>query len=158
MCARVRDISFFYQLTNHRFRGPPRGNRDGVIRHILGRENGNWMKKVEWLREWSIWYPAWLGKLGVNMNFRQFLGVIFAKNLRENGISSPPLGASFRGPWWGHGSSIPREKQVNSRIPQKLLVLSRIPYTFFLQATSLWGSRRCKTALVTSLFCIPVAR
>ena len=56
---------------------------------------------------------------------------IFAKNLRENGISSPFWRAPFRGPWWGHGSSIPREKQVNSRIPQKLLVLSRIPYTFF---------------------------
>ena len=27
-------------------RGPPSGKRDGVIRHILGRENGNWMEKI----------------------------------------------------------------------------------------------------------------
>ena len=26
--------------------GPPRGKRDGVIRHILERENGNWMEKL----------------------------------------------------------------------------------------------------------------
>ena len=26
--------------------GPPRGKRDGVIQHILERENGNWMKKL----------------------------------------------------------------------------------------------------------------
>ena len=157
MCARVRDISFFYQLTNHRFRGPPRGNRDGVFRHILGRENGNWMKKVEWLREWSIWYPAWLGKLGVNMNFRQFVGVIFAKNLRENGISSPPWEAPFRDPWWGHGSSIPREKQVNSRIPQKLLVLS-IPYPihFFFYKQLHFASRARSCLIITTFFTLKV--
>ena len=28
--------------------GPPRGKRDGVIRHILERENGNWMKKLRY--------------------------------------------------------------------------------------------------------------
>ena len=28
----------------------------------------------------------------MNINFRQFLGVIFTKNLRESGISSPPWG------------------------------------------------------------------
>ena len=27
------------------------------------------------IREWLIWHPAWLGKLSVNMNFRQFLGL-----------------------------------------------------------------------------------
>ena len=26
--------------------GPPRGKRDGVIRHILERENGNWMRII----------------------------------------------------------------------------------------------------------------
>ena len=67
--------------------GPPRGKRDCVIRHILERENGNWMKIIAWLREKSIWHPAWSAKLGVKMNFRQFLGVICAKNLRESGIS-----------------------------------------------------------------------
>ena len=29
---------------NHFGRGPPRGMRDGVIRHILERENENWME------------------------------------------------------------------------------------------------------------------
>ena len=33
-----------------------------------------------------------LGKLGMNKNFRQFLGVICAKNLRESDISSPSWG------------------------------------------------------------------
>ena len=27
-------------------RGPPRGKRDGIIRHILKRESGNWMEKL----------------------------------------------------------------------------------------------------------------
>ena len=26
--------------------GPPRGKRDGLIQHILERENGNWMKII----------------------------------------------------------------------------------------------------------------
>ena len=30
---------------------PPRGRRDGVIRHILERENGNWMEKIALFRE-----------------------------------------------------------------------------------------------------------
>ena len=47
------------------------------------------VKIIAWLREKSIWHPAWLGKLGVNMNFKQFLGVICPKNLRESVISSP---------------------------------------------------------------------
>ena len=72
-------------------RGPARGKLDGVIRHILECENGNWMKN-SFLREWSSWYPAWLGVLGVNMNYRQFLDVNCAINLRESGIASPPLG------------------------------------------------------------------
>ena len=33
---------------------------------------------------------AWLGKLGVNMNFREFLDVIWANHLRESEILSPP--------------------------------------------------------------------
>ena len=37
-----------------------------------------------------------LGKLGVNMTFRRFLGVTCAKNLRENGISRPPWRASLK--------------------------------------------------------------
>ena len=28
--------------------GPLKGKRDGVIQHILGRENGNWMKKLRY--------------------------------------------------------------------------------------------------------------
>ena len=36
-----------------------RGERDGVI--------GNRMKIIALLRDRSIWHPAWLGKLGVNM-------------------------------------------------------------------------------------------
>ena len=71
-------------------RGPPRGKRDGVIGHISRRENVNWMWKLALLRERSTWRSAWLDKLGVNMNFRQFLGVICAKILRESGISRPP--------------------------------------------------------------------
>ena len=29
-------------------RGPPRGKRDGVIRHNLERENVNWMEKLRY--------------------------------------------------------------------------------------------------------------
>ena len=29
------------------FKGPPSGKRDGVIRHILESENGNWMENVQ---------------------------------------------------------------------------------------------------------------
>ena len=75
--------------------GAPRGKHDGVILHILEREKKNWMGKIALLREWSIWHLAWLGKLGVNMNFRQFLGVICAINLRESGISSSPWGTGW---------------------------------------------------------------
>ena len=50
--------------------GPARGKRDGVIRHISKRENGNWMKKIALLLDISIWHLVKLGKLGVNMNFR----------------------------------------------------------------------------------------
>ena len=28
--------------------GPPRGKRDGVIQHILERENENWMEKLRY--------------------------------------------------------------------------------------------------------------
>ena len=34
-------------------------------------------------------------KLGVNKNFRQFLGVICAKNLHESEISSSPWGTPY---------------------------------------------------------------
>jgi hypothetical protein len=37
---------------------PPKGKRDGVIQHILERENVNWMKKVALLRDRSICHPA----------------------------------------------------------------------------------------------------
>ena len=50
------------------------------------------MKKIPLLRDRSICHQAWLGKLGVNMNSRQFLGVICGKNLRESGILSLPWG------------------------------------------------------------------
>ena len=59
--------------------GAQRGKRDGVIGHISERKNGNLMKIIALLRDKSIWHPACLDKLGVNMNFRQFLGVICAK-------------------------------------------------------------------------------
>ena len=29
-------------------KGPPRGKRDGVMRHKLERENGNWMEKLRY--------------------------------------------------------------------------------------------------------------
>ena len=51
--------------------------------------------KIALLRDKSMWHPAWLRKLGVNMNFGQFLGVICVKNLRESGISSFPWRAPF---------------------------------------------------------------
>ena len=41
-------------------------------------------------------HPALLGKLGVNMNFRQLLGVIYLKNLRESVNPSPPWGAPLK--------------------------------------------------------------
>ena len=41
-----------------------------------------------------ILYPAWLGKLGVSLNFSQFLGVICAENLSESGILCFSWGAS----------------------------------------------------------------
>ena len=72
--------------------GPSRGKRVGVIRHISERENMNWMKKIALLREWSFWHPAWSSKLGMKINFRQFMSVISAKNLRESGIWRPPRG------------------------------------------------------------------
>ena len=50
------------------------------------------MKMIALLRDRSTWRSASVGKLGVNMNYRQFLGVICAKNLRESEILSPPLG------------------------------------------------------------------
>ena len=31
--------------------GPARGKRDGVIRHISKRENGNWMKNITLFRD-----------------------------------------------------------------------------------------------------------
>ena len=39
-------------------RGSLKGKRDGVTQHFLERENVNWMKKVELLRECSILHPA----------------------------------------------------------------------------------------------------
>ena len=48
--------------------------------------------KIVLFRDKSICHPAWLDKLGVNMHFRQFLGVICAKNLCESVISSPTWG------------------------------------------------------------------
>ena len=44
--------------------------------------------KATWLREWSIWNPAWLGKLEVNMNFRQFLGVICGSTCVKAGFKA----------------------------------------------------------------------
>ena len=53
-----------------RSKGPPSGKRDGVIGHISRRENVNVDEKIALLRDTSILYPASLGKLGVNVNFR----------------------------------------------------------------------------------------
>ena len=61
-----------------------RGKRDGIIRHILERENWNWMKKLSYcVKDQSGIQRSWVN---LNMNFRQFLGVNCAKNLRESGI------------------------------------------------------------------------
>ena len=73
-----KKVMFWKNLVAKGFMGPPSGKCEGVIRHILELENGNWMEKIALFREWSIWHPAWLGKLGMNMNFRQPLGVIWA--------------------------------------------------------------------------------
>ena len=35
-------------LQSSYWKGPPRGKRGGVIRHILERENGNWMEKLRY--------------------------------------------------------------------------------------------------------------
>ena len=71
------------------------GTCDGVIGHISERQNGYWMKTMALLRDRSIWHPAPLDKLDVNMNLGQFLCVICMKNLCESGISSPPWGAPY---------------------------------------------------------------
>ena len=83
----------FWVLTNwgKPYRGPTRGKRDGFIRHILECENGNWMKKV--VLAWMIKLASSvIGYTRREMNFRQFLDVICAINLRESGIASLPLG------------------------------------------------------------------
>ena len=72
-------------------KGAPRAKHDCVNGHISKRKNVNWMEKIALFRDKSICHPAWLGKLGVNMHFRQFLGVICAKNLCESGILRGPL-------------------------------------------------------------------
>ena len=79
-------------------KGAPRAKHDCVNGHISKRENVNWMEKIALFRDRSICHPAWLGKLGVNMNFRQFLVVIY---VRESGILSPPWEAPLT---FGNGS------------------------------------------------------
>ena len=71
---------------------PPRGKRDGVIGHISRRGNMNWRWKLALLLEKLTWCSMWLDKLGVNINFRQFLSMVCAKNLCKSGMSSPPWG------------------------------------------------------------------
>ena len=46
LCATWSGGSGGLKLSRINIRGSPRGKRDGVIRHILERENGNWMEKV----------------------------------------------------------------------------------------------------------------
>ena len=41
------ELQHFILYINH-LGAPPRGKRDGLIRHILERENGNWMKKMHY--------------------------------------------------------------------------------------------------------------
>ena len=53
-------------------------------------------EKIALLREISIWHPAWLGKLGVSINFRQFLSLNCAKNLRNSRILCPPWAVPFK--------------------------------------------------------------
>ena len=65
------------------------GKGYGVISHISKLENRNRMKKIALLRDRSIWHSAWLGHLGVNMNFRKFLGVICTKNCVKAGFWAP---------------------------------------------------------------------
>ena len=37
------------------FKGPPKGNHDGVSRHKLERDNGNWINKMELFCSKSNW-------------------------------------------------------------------------------------------------------
>ena len=57
--------------------------RDGVIEHTSKHENGNWMKNIALLRDRSIWYPAWSGKLGIKLDFMKFWAWFTQKTLRE---------------------------------------------------------------------------
>ena len=84
--------SFNWKIFSN-IKGAPQGKSVIALLDLISeRKDGNCMKIIALLRDLSIWHPAWLGKLGVKMNFRQFLGVIYAKNLRESGFPSPPLG------------------------------------------------------------------
>ena len=65
---------------------PSRGKRDGVIGHILKRENGNRVKKLALLHDRSIWHLTWLDKLGVNIDFRHFCGWFVQKTWVKAGI------------------------------------------------------------------------
>ena len=69
----------------------PREKPDDVIMgHFSKRENGNWMENLALLHDRSIWYLAWLGKPGVNVDFRHIWAWFMQKNLRERGLA--PLG------------------------------------------------------------------
>ena len=75
-------------------KGALRAKHDSVNGHISKRENVNWMEKIALFRDKSICHLAWLGKLGVNMNLWQFLGVFCAKNCMRAGFR-----ASLGGPY-----------------------------------------------------------
>ena len=80
--------------------GGPKGKawwRDSAYSRAWKRElNG----KIVLFREWSIWHPAWLGKLRVNRNFKQFLGVICAKNLHKKRDFEGPIGKEIHRKIW----------------------------------------------------------
>ena len=59
---------------------PPKGKRDGVIRHHSKRENGNLDGKVALLRDRLIRHPLGVCKLEVNVNFRHLWTWIVRKN------------------------------------------------------------------------------
>ena len=110
--------------------GPPRGKHDGVIGHISKRENGKWTEKIVLFLDRSILHPAWLDKVGVNMNFRQFLGVLCAKNLPESRISSPAWGApSIKTVTRAHSSKYSSWIKVHKIMKQSLI--KRLMFTLF---------------------------
>ena len=73
---------------------PPKGRRDGVIRHQSKRENGNLGEKIALLRDRLIRHPLGLCKLVVNVNFRHLWTWFVRKNCVKAEFRIP-----FEYPW-----------------------------------------------------------